>query len=180
MNAAPVQHSVADGGTFSRRGESILATQAYTVRPIGIVRSSTGDDCWAGLISVIDLDPHQFAPESTAGLEQFSHLEIIFIFDRIALESVQTGARHPRDRQDWPAVGIFAQRAKDRPNRIGTTICKIDCVDGLRISVRELDAIDGTPVLDVKPYMEEFGPREPVRQPAWSKELMASYFKPSE
>ncbi len=159
-----------------------MATHAtYTVRPIGIVRSPVkqpGDDCWSGLLSVIELDPQQFAPESTFGLEHFSHLEIVFVFDRVAPESVQTGARHPRERQDWPKVGIFAQRAKNRPNRMGTTVCKIDRVDGLRISVRELDAIDGTPVVDIKPYMQEFAPREPVRQPAWSKELMASYFKP--
>ena len=152
-----------------------------TVRPIGVVHSPVkqpSDDCWANLISVIELDPNQFKPESTAGLDQFSHVEVVFLFDRVKPESVQTGARHPRERTDWPKVGIFAQRAKDRPNRIGTTLCKIERVDGLRISVRELDAIDGTPVLDVKPYMSEFGPRDPVRQPQWSKELMARYFGP--
>jgi tRNA (adenine37-N6)-methyltransferase len=150
------------------------------MRPIGVVRSAVkqpSDDCWSGLISTIELDSQQFTPESTAGLEQFSHIEVLFLFDRVAAEAVQTGSRHPRERLDWPKVGIFAQRAKDRPNRIGITLCKIECVDGLRISVRELDAIDDTPVLDIKPYMEEFGPREPVRQPAWSKELMAPYFR---
>lgn len=129
-------------------------------------------------MSVIELDPAQCTAESTAGLEQFSHLEVVFLFDRVAPESVKTGARHPRERLDWPSVGIFAQRAKDRPNRIGTSICKIEKVEGLRVSVRELDAIDGTPVLDLKPYMAEFGPREAVRQPPWSKELMSSYFRP--
>src|SRR5580692_1508127 len=85
---------------------------------------------------------------------------------------------HPRDRADFPLVGIFAQRAKDRPNRIGVTTCKIERVDGLHIFVRELDAIDGTPVLDIKPYIAEFAPREPVRQPAWSTEVMSNYFRP--
>jgi tRNA-Thr(GGU) m(6)t(6)A37 methyltransferase TsaA len=151
------------------------------MRPIGVVRSAVkqpSDDCWAGLISTIELDPDQFTVESTAGLEHFSHVEVVFLFDRVSPEAVQTGSRHPRERSDWPKVGIFAQRAKDRPNRIGTTVCKIGRVDGLRISVRELDAIDGTPVLDIKPYMEEFGPREGVTQPSWSKELMAEYFVP--
>jgi tRNA-Thr(GGU) m(6)t(6)A37 methyltransferase TsaA len=158
-----------------------LTTPDYLLRPIGVVRSAVkqpSDDCWAGLISTIELDSDQFTPESAAGLDQFSHVEIVFLFDRVAPEAVQTGSRHPRDRADWPKVGIFAQRAKDRPNRIGTTLCKIERIDGLHISVRELDAIDGTPVLDIKPYMEEFGPREPVRQPSWSKELMAPYFRP--
>jgi tRNA (adenine37-N6)-methyltransferase len=160
-----------------------LAAEAHIVHPIGIVRSPVKepkDDCWAGLVSVIELDPHQFTSESTAGLDQFSHVEVVFLFDRVAPSAVQTGARHPRERADWPKTGIFAQRAKDRPNRIGITLCKIEKVEGLCISVRELDAIDGTPVLDVKPYMKEFGPREKVRQPAWSKELMASYFRPRE
>jgi tRNA (Thr-GGU) A37 N-methylase len=103
----------------------------------------------------------------------------VFLFDRVAPEKVFTGSRHPRDRRDWPKTGIFAQRAKDRPNRIGVTVCKIESVDRLSVSVRELDAIDGTPVLDIKPYVEEFGPREPVRQAAWSRELMAGYFKPA-
>jgi tRNA-Thr(GGU) m(6)t(6)A37 methyltransferase TsaA len=154
---------------------------AYAVYPIGVVRSAIkqpADDCWAGLVSVIELDPQLFTAESTVGLGDFSHVEVVFIFDRVPVAAVQTGARRPRDRQDWPRVGIFAQRGKARPNRIGTTICKIEKVEGLRVTVRELDAIDGTPVLDIKPYMQEFAPREPVRQAAWSKELMASYFKP--
>jgi tRNA-Thr(GGU) m(6)t(6)A37 methyltransferase TsaA len=159
-----------------------LAAEAYTIRPIGMVRSAItapADDCWAGLVSVIGLDPLQFTAECTLGLADFSHAEIVFLFDRVVPEKVFTRARHPRDRRDWPNTGIFAQRAKDRPNRIGVTVCKIESVDGLCVSVRELDAIDGTPVLDIKPYVEEFGPREPVRQAAWSRELMAGYFKPA-
>ena len=158
-----------------------MPEDAFTVHPIGIVRSSIkqpADDCWSGLISVIELDPQLFTAESTAGLSDFSHAEIVFVFDRVPVAAIQTGARHPRDRRDWPRVGIFAQRGKARPNRIATTICRIENVEALRISVREFDAIDGTPVLDIKPYMQEFAPREPVRQPAWSCELMAGSFKP--
>ena len=153
---------------------------AYTVRPIGFVRSpiqQPADDCWAGLIATVELDPQQCKPDCTPGLDQFSHVEIAFLFDRVAPDAVFNGLRHPRDRKDWPRMGIFAQRAKDRPNRIGITTCKIEKVDGLRISVRELDAVEGSPVLDIKPYVAEFGPREPVRQAAWSRELMAGYFK---
>jgi tRNA (Thr-GGU) A37 N-methylase len=108
------------------------------MRPIGVVRSvakQPSDDCWARLISTIELYPDQFTPESTAGLEHFSHVEVVFLFDR----QRQTDSRYPRERPNWPKVGIFAQRAKDRPDRIGTTICKIGRVDGLQISVRVLD-----------------------------------------
>ena len=73
-------------------------------------------------------------------------------------------------------MGIFAQRAKGRPNRIGVTVCRLLAVEGLTLTVQALDAIDGTPVLDLKPYMAEFGPRGEIRQPAWSRELMAGYW----
>lgn len=153
----------------------------FTVRQIGVVKSeikTSADDCWANLVSEIILDPAQFTPESTRGLDDFSHVEVVFLFDRVSPERVFTSSRHPRDRADYPLVGIFAQRAKDRPNRIGVTTCKIERIDGLHIFVRELDAIDGSPVLDVKPYIAEFAPREPVRQAAWSTEVMSNYFRP--
>ena len=73
-------------------------------------------------------------------------------------------------------MGIFAQRSQDRPSRIGITICKLLFVKGLRIRVSELDAVDDTPVLDVKPYLKGFAPRGEVREPAWANELMAGYF----
>jgi tRNA (Thr-GGU) A37 N-methylase len=89
---------------------------------------------------------------------------------------VETGARHPRERKDWPLVGIFAQRGKARPNRIGVSRCRLLGVDGLDVHVEGLDAIDGTPVLDVKPWMDEFAPRGRTRQPDWSRELMRDYY----
>jgi tRNA (Thr-GGU) A37 N-methylase len=73
-------------------------------------------------------------------------------------------------------TGIFAQRGKNRPNRLGTTICALVRVEGRTLVVQELDAIDGTPVLDIKPVMAEFLPRSAVRQPAWSHELMSEYW----
>ena len=72
-------------------------------------------------------------------------------------------------------MGIFAQRSKDRPNRIGITIGKLLFVRGLEIRVSELDAVDDTPVLDVKPYLKGFARRGEVREPAWANELMAGY-----
>ena len=77
-------------------------------------------------------------------------------------DKIVTGARHPRGRMDRPSVGIFAQRAQDRPNRIGITTCRLEGVDGLKIRVRGFDAIDGAPVVDVKLYYEV---REPPGSP---------------
>ncbi len=150
------------------------------LKPIGVVRSpvkEVADDCWGGVLATIELDPKLFRPECTLGLEQYSHVEVVFLLDRIPQDKIEKGARHPRGRTDWPKMGIFAQRSKDRPNRIGITVCKLESVDGLLIRVRELDAVDGTPVLDVKPYLKGFAPRGEVREPAWAGELMAGYFR---
>jgi tRNA (Thr-GGU) A37 N-methylase len=138
-------------------------------------RAEAEDDAWGGQVSSILLDA-RFAEDALRGLEDFSHAEVLFLFDRVDPAKVVTGARHPRNNPAWPAVGIFAQRGKNRPNRIGSTICRVLRREGRRLWVAELDAIDGTPVLDVKPVMREFLPREDVRQPAWSRELMTRYW----
>lgn len=151
------------------------------MQPIGVVRAAReapDDDFWGGTISTIELFGDA-AAESLCGLDGFSHAEIVFVFHRVEPEEITIGSRHPRGRKDWPRVGIFAQRGKNRPNRIGTTIVRIVDIDGPRLRVAELDAIDGTPVLDVKPVMREFLPRKPVSQPAWADELMRDYFAPS-
>ena len=140
-------------------------------------RTTPDDDDWDKIETAIALDPVKFQPDALAGLSDFSHIEVVYHFDRVPDSEIQTAARHPRGRADWPKVGIFAQRGKGRPNRIGVTVCRLLGVDGLSLRVQGLDAIDGTPVLDVKPFMAEFAPRGEVRQPAWSHELMAGYWR---
>jgi tRNA (Thr-GGU) A37 N-methylase len=116
------------------------------------------------------------SPPKLSGIAEFSHVEILFLFHQVEPAKIVTGARHPRNNADWPAVGIFAQRGKNRPNRLGSTICRVLRVEDARLYVAELDAIDGTPVIDIKPVMAEFLPRHEVRQPAWSHELMREYW----
>jgi tRNA (adenine37-N6)-methyltransferase len=148
------------------------------VRPIGHVRGGRADpidDDWGGVEASIELDPH-LSPDVLAGLADFSHVDIVFVFHGVDEASITLGARHPRNRADWPLVGIFAQRAKARPNRLGVTTCELLGVRDRSVHVRGLDAVDGTPVLDIKPYMTQFAPRTPVRQPAWVDELMAGYW----
>lgn len=149
--------------------------------PIGVVRNQrTGavDDDWDRVDSRIELDPAVLGPDATRDLRSFSHVEVVFVFDRVNPDGVERNARHPRGNPSWPEVGILAQRAKDRPNRIGTTVCELMAVrpNGV-VEVRGLDAIDGTPVLDIKPYIAEFAPRGDVVQPAWASELMTSYWR---
>jgi tRNA (Thr-GGU) A37 N-methylase len=139
-------------------------------------RSEPIDDDWGSVEAVIALDPAQFGPDALAALDAFSHLEVLFHFHAAPPSEINTGARRPRGRADWPLVGIFAQRGKGRPNRIGVTACEILGVDDLTVRVRGLDAIDGTPVLDLKPVMKGFLPRGEVREPEWAGELMAGYW----
>lgn len=152
---------------------------SITMQPIGYVRggrTTSEDDDWGGLTSRIELDANVVTPDATLGLDEFSHVEIVFVFDGVDPSQVCNGARHPRGRADWPLTGILAQRAKDRPNRIGATACGLVSVSGLTIEVEGLDAMEGTPVLDVKPYMLGFAPRGEVHEPTWAAELMSEYW----
>lgn len=148
------------------------------VEPIAHVRSTRTtpiDDQWGAVQAEIVLTD-AFTPAALDGIEGFSHVEVLFYFHGVAETEIERGARHPRGNRAWPRVGIFAQRGKDRPNRIGSTIVRILGRSGRVLSVIGLDAIDGTPVLDLKPVMVGFLPRETVRQPAWADELMRAYW----
>lgn len=150
------------------------------LEPIGFVvstRREVRDDGWDAETATIELDADTFSGDALAGLDSFSHVEVLYHFDQVAPEKIERGARHPRGDVDLPLVGIFAQRGKNRPNRLGLTVARVLGVDGLTLRVAGLDAVDGTPVLDLKPYMVEFGPRGPVRQPEWASDLMRRYWE---
>jgi len=150
-----------------------------TLEPIGYVRSARTDlvdDDWGAVWARIELAP-AFAADAFDGIEEFSHVEVLFVFDRVGDAEVERGARHPRGNHMWPRVGIFAQRGKNRPNRLGSTIVELKERHGRVLTVAGLDAVDGTPVVDIKPVMIEFLPRTAVRQPAWSHELMQDYWE---
>jgi tRNA (adenine37-N6)-methyltransferase len=152
---------------------------AMTVEALGWVRSSRTapiDDAWDSETCQIELNLDLVREDATAGLDAFSHLEVIYRFHATPESAAERGARHPRGNADWPLVGILAQRAKNRPNRLGVTCCRLIAVRGATLEVSGLDAMDGTPVLDIKPYMKEFGPRGAVTQPDWSHELMKDYW----
>jgi tRNA (adenine37-N6)-methyltransferase len=150
-----------------------------SVRPIAWVRSTRVevlDDGWDAERSAIELDAA--VPDGAlGGLEAFSHLDVVFFFDRARDVPPAPYVRHPRGNTAWPRVGIFAQRAKDRPNRLGLSTCAIVSVGPRRVEVAGLDAVDGTPVVDLKPHVRELGARGEVRQPGWMDELMAGYFE---
>ena len=139
-------------------------------------RSEPIDDGWDAETCTIELDHDRFAPSALQGLDAYSHVEVVYHFHRVDEADVVTGARRPRGRADWPEVGIFAQRGRVRPNRIGVSVCRLLDVTDLSVRVRGLDSIDGTPVLDLKPYLVGFAPRGEVIEPEWATEIMAEYW----
>ncbi|MGZ5090260.1 MAG: tRNA (N6-threonylcarbamoyladenosine(37)-N6)-methyltransferase TrmO [Burkholderiales bacterium] len=130
---------------------------------------------WATVDSEIHLDPEYAA--GLQGLEGFSHVLVIFFLDRAQGFDRKTQLlRRPRGMEDMHEVGVFAQRTKYRPNPIGVTAVKLLGIDGNVVRVRGLDALDGTPVLDIKPYMPPFDRVDDVRIPPWVGHVMEGYF----
>ena len=138
-------------------------------------RKAIEDDNWGSVISTIELSENM-SESCLEGINEFSHLEIIFFFDKVADDNIQFEARHPRNNKEYPKVGIFAQRGKNRPNKLGVTIVELLERKNKKLIVKGLDAIDGTPIIDIKPVMKEFMPKGEVKQPNWSICLMDRYW----
>jgi tRNA-Thr(GGU) m(6)t(6)A37 methyltransferase TsaA len=148
------------------------------VEPIGYVKSERKDaidDDWDSVSAFVELDS-SLSEECLKGLDAFSHAEILYLFHKADPRKIVIGTEHPRENPDFPSVGIFAQRKKERPNLIGATICEIVKIEGRRLYLKRLDAIDGTPVLDIKPVYREFMPTVEVKQPAWVSQMMKDYW----
>ncbi len=145
--------------------------------PIALVRNvrkEPSDDYWAEIVSEIELAGH-VPTEAFDGLEDFSHLEIIFYFNQVGSVDF-VFADHPRGNRAYPRVGIFSQRKKDRPNHIGLSCVQLLERKGRIIRVKYLDAIDGTPILDIKPVFRGFLPKGEIREPNWVVDLMKNYW----
>jgi tRNA-Thr(GGU) m(6)t(6)A37 methyltransferase TsaA len=153
------------------------ANEPIEMRPIGIVRSGVTeqrDTDWGDVRSSIEVSP-EFAP-GLRGLEEFSHAVIATYLHQAAFDPARHLQRRPRGLAHMPLAGIFAQRAKDRPNPLGITAVRILAVSSSSLEVQGLDAIDGTPVLDIKPYVPDFDAWHDATVPAWMSELMQGYF----
>jgi tRNA (adenine37-N6)-methyltransferase len=151
----------------------------FPITPVGVVHSARAepvDDGWDAVPAAIEISA-ALPAECLEGIDTFSHLEVLYLFHKVDEAAIERGARHPRGNPAWPRVGIFAQRGKDRPNRIGSTIVRLLGREGRTLRVEGLDAVDGTPVLDIKPVFAEYLPRGEVRQPAWSHEVMKDYWR---
>ena len=143
---------------------------------IGFVKNDVKDKkdmSWGEDTSSIVLNEQYIS--GLMGLDDFSHVIIIYHLDRAKYEKDKHLQRRPQNRDDMPLVGIFSQRGKDRPNRIGMTSVEIVSVSDDRLVVRGLDAVDGTPVLDIKPYYPVYDKKD-ASVPDWVDRLMEHYF----
>jgi tRNA-Thr(GGU) m(6)t(6)A37 methyltransferase TsaA len=145
--------------------------------PIGIIRSPVKeavDENWGNVVAEIHLLDSMAS--GLQGIEQFSHLIVVFFMHQSTFDLETCLVRRPRGRSDMPVVGAFAQRARHRPNPIGVTAVELLQVERNVVKVKGLDAIDGTPVLDLKPYLPAFDCRPEAKIPEWVERLMEGYF----
>ena len=148
-----------------------------SLKPIGFVRSPVKagvDQDWGVVEAEIHLDPALAA--GLQGLDQFSHVLVVFLMHEATFDPATDLVRRPRGQADMPPLGIFAQRARHRPNPIGITAVPLVEIAGPVVRVRGLDAIDGTPVLDIKPYFPIFDRVDEAIAPEWVNRLMEGYF----
>jgi tRNA-Thr(GGU) m(6)t(6)A37 methyltransferase TsaA len=145
----------------------------YVLRPIGRVRNQVKewvDVAWEELESEVALDPRW--AEGLDGLEEFSHIWVICWLDRLTEE--ERGGRcrvHPERRQELRPVGLFATRSPRRPNPIAITAVRLLGIEGTVLRVKGLDMLDGTPVLDVKPYLAQGDRIAGTWSPLWIRRL---------
>jgi tRNA-Thr(GGU) m(6)t(6)A37 methyltransferase TsaA len=153
--------------------------EEITFIPIGVARTSASDeevrDKGKELDFTIDVFPE--FKEALDGIDGFSHLIVIFHFNKLRPE--QKGVLKVKPKkflrrgltlEHLPWLGVFALDSPSRPNPIGFSVVKFLGHDGLRLDVRGLEAFDGTPVLDIKPYTPERVIAD-VRVPRWYSDL---------
>lgn len=149
------------------------------LRPIAYVKNNRikmEDDNWGNIISEIALDDH-IITDAFEGIDDFSHLEIIFYMSGVSDEKAKAQFRHPRNNTKLPKLGTYAQRNKNRPNKLGLTTVELIERNGRTLKVKNIDAINGTPILDIKPVFKEFQPKTDIKQPNWVADLMKNYWK---
>ncbi len=139
-----------------------------TLRPIGTVRNGEHDVSradWSRVESRIDLDPG--LGEALRGLEDYTHVMVIGWLDWYPTEYLARRTAYPSGDERLPLQGALALRGA-RPNPVSVTVCEVRRVEGDSIAVRGLDLVDGTPVIDVKPYIPYYDAVAKAKIPKWA------------
>ena len=149
---------------------AVPATEPVTLRPIGVVRSRLRDlrhrdtSRERAVIEVAEA----FRP-ALIGLDGFSHAIVISWLDRVSDEERATLSERPGGAATLPEIGVFALRTHHRPNPLGVTVVRVERVEGAGLHVIGLDVVDGTPVLDIKPYLPPYDSVPDARLPGWAR-----------
>jgi len=148
----------------------MVETKEIKLEPIGYVRRKTrGENVRDRSLTVqVVINPRYL--EALDGVEDYSHLFIIFYMHKIPKKQELILKVHPRGRADIPLQGIFATRTPQRPNPMGVTIVQLVERKENILVVKGLDAYDNTPVLDIKPY-NHWDSLVDIRVPEWLKKL---------
>ncbi|MFE2578876.1 TrmO family methyltransferase [Streptomyces sp. NPDC059378] len=156
-----------------------MSTKSIEVPVIAtVVGGHTGrlDDFKSGVESIIRLNP-EFPVETLQGIDEFSHIQVTWFFNFGSPDDVALHARSPRDNPAWPATGTFVHHNHRRPARLATSFPQLLRIEGHDLHVTDLDADDGTLVVDVVAVFKEMLPRGPVRQPSWPAEMLQDYWR---
>ena len=141
-----------------------------SIAPIGVVRNGEHDPArqdWSRVRSRIELNA-DLAP-ALDGLDGFSHVIVVGWLDRIPDELRQRRRAHPAGDERLPLLGALALRGGARPNPLSVTVCRLRSVSGARVEVVGLDLVDGTPVLDLKPYIAAYDSQPGATLPDWAQ-----------
>ncbi len=157
----------------------VVSAQSIEVPVIAtVVGGHTGrlDDFKGGVESIIRLHP-DYPVETLQGIEEFSHLQVTWFFNFGSPDDVALHARSPRDNPAWPATGTFVHHNHRRPARLATSFPRLLRVEGHDLHVTDLDADDGTLVVDLVAVFEEMLPRGPITQPSWPSQMLNDYWR---
>ena len=147
------------------------------LKPIGFVRTQAKGDEVKNKLHQSEISLDRKLTPALKGIADFSHVFVLFWLHKITNKQKETLKVHPRGRRDMPLLGVFATRTNLRPNPIGLTLCELIKVEGNLLTVRGLDAFNGTPVLDVKPY-DNWDCAPNARVPEWWRKLESEKQRP--
>jgi tRNA (adenine37-N6)-methyltransferase len=135
----------------------------YSIHPIGRVLKGDGK-------TALEILPQY--QETLLGLQKFSHLLVFYWFNQNDTPEKRAILQvHPRKDESNPLTGVFATRSPQRPNLIGFSVCRIKSIDGRLITIDEIDAFNGTPIIDLKPYIPASDSIPDAQVPHWVKKI---------
>jgi tRNA-Thr(GGU) m(6)t(6)A37 methyltransferase TsaA len=177
--------------TKSAENETAAIGHPIRLKPVGVVRNQFQQASWGGAFSSLNWQERAArvkAQRQTVseliinadldgildGIDDFSHLMVLYWAHQIPAEKGSVTKVHPLGNKDFPLVGVFATHSPARPNGILTTVVQLMERKGNVLRVTGLDALDGSPILDIKPYIP-YHQNKDVRMPAWMKKIHEAF-----